>query len=267
LNADVHVDVAHLQQNLFDHPRSLRANAWLGGSLAEGPLVLHDLSHWFDFTRASATAQFWNADQVAARARGFSAHTRQIWQQLSDESIPQGIKRAQAYLDALDSLANSINVLCGMPLTTRRLLYELPLRAASVDFNDFTASFINLLTTSAFNEDHWQTWMGQWQTGLQALKGIKEAPVELGITRHNYYLKAASALSVDRPVAALWIMLRTWTLAASFLPKAEQPYKDWQNFAHALDLDGRGLMARLNDLDVLIDNVDPFLDSWQIANA
>ncbi len=267
LNAEVHVDVAHLPQSLFDHPRSLRSNAWLGGSLAEGPLVLHDLSHWFDYTRASATAQFWNTDQVAVRARDFSARARQTWQQLSDESIPQGLKRAQAYIEALTDLANSINVLSGMPLSTRRLVYELPLRAASVDFSDFTGAFINLFTTPAFNEEHWETWMKQWQEGLLALKEVKEAPIQLGVTRHNYYLNAAAALASDRPAASLWIMLQTWTLAAGSLPKGEQAYKEWQNFAHALDLDGRGLLNRLNDLDVLIDNVESFLDRWQEVNV
>ncbi len=266
INADVHVDVAHLPQTLFDHPRNLRSDAWLGGSLAEGPKVLHDLSHWFDYTRASATAQFWNTDQVAARARSFSARSRQTWQQLSDETIPQGIKRAQAYLDALEDLANSVNSLSGKPLTTRRLVYELPERSARVDFSDFTGAFVNLFTTSAFNEEHWEAWMKQWQAGLIALKEIKDTPIHLGVTRHNYYLKAAQALAGERPATALWIMLRTWTEAAAYLPKGEQLYKEWQSFIHTLDLDGRGLMNRLVDLDSLIDNVDTFLDRWQEAN-
>lgn len=267
LNADVHVDVAHLPQSLFDHPRGLRADAWIGGSLAEGPLVLRDLYHWFDYTRASATAQFWYADQVLGRARSFTTRSRQAWQQLSDESVPQGIKRAQTYIDALAELANSINVLTGTPLTTRRLLYELPVRAASVNFTDFTGAFINLFSTSAYNEERWQTWLAQWQASLSALKGNKEAPIHLGVTRQNYYVKAASALAEERPVAGLWIMLSTWTQAAAYLPKGESQYKEWQAFAHALELDGRGLMNRLSDLDILIDNTETFLDRLQESNG
>jgi hypothetical protein len=267
LNADVHLDVAHLPQSLFDHPRGLRSDAWIGGSLAEGPLVLRDLYHWFDFTRASATAQFWYADQVLGRARSFTARSRQIWQQLSDESIPQGIKRAQAYIDALAELANSINVLTGTPLTTRRLLYELPVRAASVNFTDFTGAFINLFSTGAYNEERWQTWLVQWQASLAALKGNKEAPIHLGATRHNYYVKAATALAEERPVAALWIMLSTWTQAAACLPKGETLYKEWQTFAHALELDGKGLMNRLADLDILLDNTETFFDRVQESNG
>ncbi len=267
LNADVHVDVAHLPQTLFDHPRSLRSDAWLGGSLAEGPLVLHDLSHWFDYTRASATSQYWNSDPVLARARSFSSRSRQTWQQLSDEVIPQGIKRAQAYIDALADLANSINVLTGKPLTTRRLLYELPDRALAANFGDFTAAFINLFSTPAFTDERWAAWYEQWNQSLLALKGNKEAPIELGPARHNYYLRAAEALASERPVAALWIMLRTWTLAAACLPKADPLYKEWQSFSHALELDGRNLMNRLADLDVLIDNVDTYLDRLQTSNG
>ena len=37
INADVHLDVAHLAQSVFEHPRRLRANPWVGGSLDEGP--------------------------------------------------------------------------------------------------------------------------------------------------------------------------------------------------------------------------------------
>lgn len=267
INADVHIDVAHMPQSLFDHPRALRTDPWLGGSLAEGPLVLYDLFHWFDYTRASATAQFWQTDQVAARARGFSARARQTWQQLSDEAIPQGIKRAQAYLDALSDTANTVIVLSGKPLTTRRLLFELPARAAQVGFSDFTGSFVSLFTSSAFNEEHWAAWLTQWQAGLLALQEIKESPVQLGVTRHNYYVKAAATLAADRPATALWIMLQTWTLAAGFLPKSEQAYKEWQAFNHALELDGRGLLTRTAELDSLLDTVETFVDRWQEENV
>lgn len=263
LNADVHLDVAHLAQSDFDHPRALRANPWLGGTLAEGPLVLHDLSHWFDFTRASATAQFWQTDQVLIRARSFLGHSRQLWQQLSDETIPQGIKRAQAYLDALSDLANTVVSLSGKPLTTRRLLYELPARAVDVNFGDFTGSFVNLFTGSAFNEERWAVWLPQWQAGLLALKEIKDAPIQLGVTRHNYYIKAAAAIAADRPAAALWIMLRTWTLAAGYLPKSEPAYKEWQAFIHTLELDGHGLLTRVPELDALLDTVETFIESLQ----
>jgi len=267
LNADVHLDVAHLPQSLFDHPRTLRSDAWLGSPLAEGPQVLLDRAHWFDYTRASATAQFWNTDQVASRARSFSARARQTWQQLSDELVPQGIKRAQAYLDALSDTANAVTVLSGGPLSTRRILYELPARAAQVDFSDFTGAFVSLFTSSAFNEEHWAVWLKQWEAGLLALKEIKDAPIHLMPTRHNYYVKAADALAAERPATALWIMLQTWTLAAGCLPKSEPAYKEWQAFAHALDLDGRGLAGRLGELDTLLDNLDTFIDSWQEANV
>jgi hypothetical protein len=267
INADVHLDITHLTQTFFDHPRSLRTDPWTGGALDSGPLVLVDPLHWFDFTRASATAQFWKSENVLARVNSFAARARQTWQQLVDDALPQGIKRTHAFVEALNDSVNAIACFNGTPLSTRRLLLELPERALKADLPDLTGTFVSLFTSEAFNDESWTTWVPQWLGSLDALKPLAEAPLDLCLTRRNYYEKAAASLATDRPAAALWIMLRTWTQAAAVLPKSGQPYKDWQAFTRALELDSRSLHQRIEGLDALLDSVESCIEAWQEENG
>lgn len=266
INADVHLDIIRLPQSMFNHPRDLRTNPWIGGALDEGPLVLHDLLHWFDYTRASATSHFWKTEHVLARVNFFAVRARQTWQQLTDEALPQGLKRTEAFLGALNDTVNAVASFNGSPLTTRRLLLELPERAVKANLPDLTGNFISLFTGESFTDENWETWMPQWLNTLDALKTVKVAPLDLIPTRRNYYEKAATALIDEHPAAALWIMLRTWTLAASALPKSEPPYKGWQAFTRALELDGRGLHHRVEALDDLLDTVESTIEAWQEEN-
>jgi hypothetical protein len=267
ITADVHLDLTHLPQSLFEHPRSLRTDPWIGGTLDSGPIALHDKLHWFDYTRASATAQFWKAEHALARVNSFAFRARQTWQQLADETLPQGLKRTEAFLEAINDTVNAVACFTGAPLTTRRLLLELPERALKADQPDLTGTFVSLFTSDAFDDDAWATWVPQWLNALDALKTIKDAPLDLCPARRSYYEKSASALYDDHPAAALWIMLRTWTLAASVLPKSEPAYKEWQTFTRALELDGRGLHARIEALDALLDNAESAISAWQGENA
>jgi hypothetical protein len=267
VNADVHFDITRLPQSTFEHPRALRTDPWLGCPLDEGPLVLRDPQHWFDYTRAGASAQFWNTEHVLARVNHFTGRSRQAWQQLVDEAVPQGIKRTEAYLEALAGLANAVACLTGAPLPTRRLLLELPERAMKIDLPEFTGAFASLFTSEAYDTEAWNAWTPQWLGALDAIKTIKDVPLDLIPTRRNYYEKAAVSLADERPAAALWIMLRTWTTAAAVLPKAEAPYKQWQAFIRALGLDGHALPERIEALDALLDNVESTIDAWGGSNG
>jgi len=266
INAEVHLDVAHLSEETFSPPRRLRTNAWIGGALDEGPLVLYDRFHWFDFTRASAISQYWHAEYVTARARAFSANARQAWQTLTEDS-PQGLKRTQLYLNALCNVANAPAVLNGMPLTTRRLLLDLPARIDLLDIPEFTGLFVAQFANEAVNLELLEKWQAQWLAALDSVKNIKDLPVHLSATRRNYYDKAISVLVPDHPAAALWILLTTWTEIAAFLPKTESLYKEWQSALRTLGLDSKGLPERLASLDALIDMVDGNIDRWQAESA
>lgn len=266
INSEVHLDIAHLQDEVYNPPRHLRHNAWIGGALDEGPLVLYDRFHWFDFVRASASALYWQPDTVAERAHIFSRRARQVWQMLTDEA-PQGLKRTQGYIEALTNTVNSLAVLTGSPLTTRRFLLDLPERIERLNGVNFTGSFVALFTSDTVETEKLEKWQSQWLEAFDAIQDSKEIPVQFVKSRRSYYEKAIDALIPDHPAAALWILLTQWTKIAAYLPKSESLYKDWQSFIRALDLDSKGIPDRLTSLDMLLDDVETTIQHWLEENA
>lgn len=267
VNAEVHFDITHLPQSRFEDTRSLRQDPWIGGSFDQSPMALRDATHWFDFTRASVTGAFWKPNFVLDRINTFAVRARQTWQQIADEALPQGMKRTEAYLQTLSDTANAVACFSGSPLTTRRLLLEIPEKAEQVNLPELTPNLVSLFTNDAFTEENWATWIPQWLGSFDALKTIKEAPLDVVPTRRNYYEKAADVFSDDHPAAALWIMLRTWTTMAAVLPKSEAPYKEWQTMIKTLGLDSRGLHDRIQPLDELIESVEVAIEAWRGENG
>jgi len=260
INADVHLDVAHYNQEDFTPARKLRSAPWLGGILMRGPLVLHDPSHWFDFIRSTATAQFNHPENVAARVRAFLAPARQTWQALTDETIPQGIKRSQALLEIIRKAAGAAASFTGAPLPPRRLFIDLPERCASAGMPEVAGNLVQAFTNETITDEHWEEWNSGWESAFDQANELKKAPVNLLSTRKNYYLKAINGLAQERPAAAIWLMLCTWTRLASDLPKADAPYKSWQALSRQLTLDNKNLPARLESLDNTLDRLEEALE-------
>jgi hypothetical protein len=267
INADIQLDITHLPQSLFENAPVLRTDPWIGGTLDESPLALRDAQHWFDFTRATITGSFWKPQYALARVNSFAGRARQTWQSLVDETLPQGIKRTESYLNSLYDAVNAVACINGSPLTTRRILLDLPEIAYKLDMPDLAASFIFQYTNDEFTEENWAAWMPQWQATFDAMGAVKQAPLDVIATRKNYYWKAASEFAEEHPAGALWIMLRTWTQMAAVLPKSEQPYKDWQAFTRALELDGHGLPGRLEPLDKMLESVELTVEKWRADHA
>ena len=86
LNDEVHLDIAHLPQSLFNQPRQLRVDSWLGPAIYANPILLHDTQHWFEFTQASVRSQFTRPDYALGRARPFAERARQSWLQMRESS-------------------------------------------------------------------------------------------------------------------------------------------------------------------------------------
>jgi hypothetical protein len=266
LNNEVHLDIAHLTDDAFNPPRKLRTDAWIGGTLVEGPLVLYDRFHWFDFTRASAASQFWQSENVIKRARSFAVPARQAWQTLMEEA-PQGLRRTQLYLSALSNTANALAVYSGTPLTTRHFILDLPERINKIDIPEFTASFVALFSNESIESADHEKWHAQWLAAYDTVKVLKEAPVKFAANRRGYYEKAMEVLAPDHPAASLWILLVTWTELAALLPKTESLYKEWQSFIRILGLDSKGIAEHLANLDTLLDLVESTIDSWKTENV
>ena len=266
ITEEVHLDIAHVNQDAYTHPRRLRTDAWTGGAVCSNPLVLYESVHWFDFTRANVAAQFWQPENVVARSRSFASRARQTWLNLSDETIAQGPARLQAYLDAVNDSANALASLTGMPLPIRRLGIDLAKRLETLDRTDLLGGLVETFYNDTVTLEKFDAWLPAWRDALTALRSIPSAPVSLGRYRKAYYEKAITALAGDRPAAALWILLRTWTHAAQILPQSEDSFKTWQNFAVELALDPKHFDDRISAIDSLVDRVDEAIEQWQQGN-
>ena len=68
-------------------------------------------------------------------------------------------------------------------------------------------------------------------------------------------------------MAAWWVVLRTWTLAACHLPPDSPAHQDWLNLCQALGLDAERFDERLTALDTYLDGVEETLDVWAKENG
>jgi hypothetical protein len=263
INADVNLDIAHYTQDAFLPARKLRGDPWIGGALAQGPLLLYDALHWFDFTRSTATAQFWQADNLAQRARIFLGSARLNWQALQDETLPQGIKRVQALLDTIRDSANTAAVLTGTPLPIRRVFVDLPERSIKAGIPELAGQLVQVFTNESVTDENLVEWIKGWEASFNVLQETDKIPLGYDSGRLNYYLKAIKSLASEKPAAAVWILLRTWTKMATGLPKSELHYKLWQALCRQLELEARNLPTRLEQLDAALDVLEETVDHIQ----
>ena len=266
ITEEVHLDIAHYPQTIFAHPRQLRTDAWIGGGMCSDPLVLYEALHWFDFTRANVAAQFYQPENVVARAQTFATRARQTWGTLLDANRPQSPAWQQAYLFATADCANALACLSGMPLPIRRLGIDLPNRLQEINRSDLLGPLVALYYNESASTAAFERWLPGWKSGMAALDKLPGSPVSLGRFRRAYYEKAITASIEAHPAAALWILLRTWTQAAQWLPETEEPFTTWLGFIQELQLDASHADDQVNAIDTMIDRVDEAVEQWQSAN-
>lgn len=267
LTDEVHLDIAHLSAVRFKQPRNLRADAWLGSFLYSVPIPLHDTNHWFEFTQAATGAQFNSAEYVLQRAHPFSERARQIWLHLQTRHLQGSPEEFGDYLRALEAAANSFAVLSGPPLSERRFLLNLPARAKNIQRPGLAVGFSDLFSTAKSELADWSTWLQACDQCLQDASLSPTCPPRLSAPRRFYFTHAAAALFAINPLAALWLLLRTWTQALMVLPTDYPGQIIWTEALKKLDLSGPAFETRLTQLDVYLDSVEESLDVWGRQNG
>jgi hypothetical protein len=92
--------------------------------------------------------------------------------------------------------------------------------------------------------------------------------VRLSPARLPYYERAVEAiLSSDHPQAALWPLLRTWTLACSYLAADSPHLSAWAEACDHLRLGPDLLAEKLSALDAYLDNIEETLEKWGEKNG
>lgn len=262
LSDEVHLDIANLPLNDFYQPRNLRSDPWLGSFLCANPIVLHDTQHWFEFTQASAGAQFDQPENVVLRARKLAADARQIWVNLLEGKSLDQPQQVLAYLSAIEKAANAVAVLSGTPLTERRFLLHFPQRAEAVERPTLAEELINLIVPPDFDPQEISAWLPAWKESLSAASQAEGVQPRLLPPRLPYYTRAAEALADSAPFPALWLVLRTWTQAALMLSSEPGQQRAWQGASQQLALDKANFTRRYAGLDAFLDSVEETLDRY-----
>ncbi|MHB8112759.1 MAG: hypothetical protein ACYDHA_04785 [Bellilinea sp.] len=262
LSDEVHLDIAHYSQTVFHQPRHLRVDPWVGSHLVNNAAALYDTQHWFEFTQASAGAQFNQPENVVTRARKLAENARQSWMSLHLQPDPSAPARLLIYLSALENAANSITVIHAAPLTERRFILQFPEYAQAVGRPGMAAGLLDLFTPDGYSAQDLTKWFEPWKESLQAASQIEEVSPRLAPTRLLYYERAAAALNEENTPAALWLVLRTWTRVVNALPPDARQQTPWVDACHELGLSDKPFDERLALLDSYLDGVEETLDEW-----
>ena len=121
--------------------------------------------------------------------------------------------------------------------------------------------------TRPISDEDWNAWLIDWENAFGTVGAQSNVPVKLSSCRLAYYKNAIDVFRTDLPLAALWMLMRTWTLAASCLRSNSPAMHAWQVFCQSLALDQTGFSDRLTGLDVFLDNVEETIDQYARQNG
>lgn len=262
ISDEIHLDIAHYPQQEFRNGRNLRQHPWMGPTIFDCK-VLHDPQHFMDFIQASVRGQFHRPDYVLGRARLQFEHARRIWLEYATNPPQQPAPRdVVKYLRAIEHAANAVASLTGSPLTERRLLINFPARAGAAGRPGLQAGLLGMLGAPHVDVPAVHSWLDAWQAAWLA-QPEEGRPERLHPARVVYYRRAFEALlDGAQPMAALWPLLRTWTLAAGRLAPDDPARQAWQSAGEQLGLLGAGFAERVEALDAFLDGVDETLERW-----
>lgn len=258
LTPDFHVDISHRAKSEFKRPRELRLDPWLGWEMYD-PMLLYEREKFFEFVQAGLRAgSEFNAPAPALhRSRELLSHGRQIWRDLLEISGAVTPKDVAKYMKSLYHAVNAVAELSGPPLQERRLMLEFADRAETAQRPGMDAALIGLMGASALEPSAIQSWISDWKLAFESAFESSRVDARLHPARMNYYEKAFLAmLESDRPRAALWPLLQTWTLAVDAVPQGEGP---WRSACGQLGLVA-GMSERVDALDHFLDEVEALLD-------
>lgn len=262
LTPDVHLDLAHHDQSIYNQPRELRVDPWVGSYLLKDPIVLHATQHWFEYIQATVNASFYQPETILLRALPMAERARQTWLDFQlglQEPFPQ---RIWMYLQSVEQAANSLAVLEGPPLTERRFLLQFPARVSELGYPGMAAGLVDLIAPNMPDRSTLEDWVADWKKTLSKIGQLSNCPIGLHPYRHDYYTRAVEALLDDEPAAAIWILLHTWTRAiVSFKPDQES-LDQWTSCLTELGIYGDYFQQCMRTFDQFLDQVEEIIEKW-----
>jgi predicted nucleotidyltransferase len=260
LTPDFHVDISHRARAEFKRPRELRLDPWLGWEMYD-PQLLFEREKFFEFVQAGLRAGFeFNAPEPALhRSRLLLSQARQIWREMLDVTDVVEPKGVLAYMKSIYYAVNAVAELSGPPLGERRLMLEFAARAETAQCPGMDAALVGLLGASALDASIMQSWLPDWKLAFESAMESTRVDPRVHLSRVNYYEKSMMwMLEGEKPIAALWPLLHTWTLAVEVLPDlASNP---WRTTCGQLGLTAVGIEEHVDGLDHFLDDVEVLLD-------
>jgi hypothetical protein len=260
LTPDFHVDISHRAKSEFKRPRELRLDPWLGWEMYD-PQLLFEREKFFEFVQAGlrAGSEFNAPAPALQRSRSLLSHGRQIWRDLLEMGDTVEPKDVAKYMKSLYHAVNAVAELSGPPLQERRLMLEFGSRAETAQRPGLEAALVDLLGATDLDVITIGAWMSDWKLAYESAMESSRVDQRIHPARLNYYEKAIQALLEDnKPVAALWPLLQTWTFAVEVLPAlAAIP---WRAACGQLGLTAAGIEQRVDGLDQFLDEVEALLD-------
>jgi hypothetical protein len=260
LTPDFHMDISHRAKAEFKRPRELRLDPWLGWEMYD-PMLLYEREKFFEFVQAGLRAGFeFNAPAPALqRSRSLLSQARQIWRELlaiSDVVTPADVMQ---YMRSLYHAVNAVAELSGPPLQERRLMLEFSSRAGTAQRPGMEAALVCLMGASELEGSAVHSWLDDWKSAYESAMENSRVDMRINPTRVNYYENAITAmLESNKPLAALWPLLHTWTLAADVLPDIS--LNPWRAACAQLGFISETIEERVEALDHFIDDVEALLD-------
>ncbi len=268
LTPDFHLDIVHRSKDDFKSPRELRVDPLLGYEMYD-PMLLYQREKFFEFVQAGLRAgfEFHAPALVLVRCRKLLAEARKGWMDLSDISKDKaGPTQIKQFLQAVYHASNAVAELNGGPLAERRFLVEFPTRALAAERPAFTATLFNILGASDIDAPIVSDWLSDWETAFLAASENAKVDQRIHHARLNYYKKAIEALLAgESPLASIWPLIHTWTLAANVLENDK--IKPWHITCEQLGLLGNSFEQRVSDLDHYLDEIEIRFDEIATANG
>ena len=264
LTPDFHVDISHRAKVEFKRPRELRLDPWLGWEMYD-PMLLYEREKFFEFVQAGLRAGFeFNAPAPALqRSRTLLAHGRGIWRDLleiGDMVTPRDVVK---YMKSLFHAVNAVAELSGPPLQERRLMLEFAERAETAQRPGMDAALLGLMGASELDPETMRSWLPDWKLAYESASESSRVDQRIHHDRMNYYEKAILAiLESEKPRAALWPLLQTWSLAVDVLP--DMASNAWRSACGQLGLTAVGIEERVDALDHFLDEVEALLDDLSV---
>jgi len=260
LTPDFHLDIHRRTKDVFKSPRELRGDPWMGYEMYD-PILLYEREKFFDFVQASLRAgfDFEGPPLILQRCRKLLSSARQNWMELMDVGETIGPREIRKYMQSLFHAVNTVAEVSGPPIQERRLLLEFPARVESIQKPGMAAGAFGLIGANNVNGDKMKSWLSDWKSAFTTAGGASAVDVRIHPARLNYYEKAINAmLAGENPLAALWPLLHTWTLAVEGLNGDH--LKFWQAAVRELGLLGAGFEEHMQGLDQYIDSIEIMLD-------